>query len=180
MLQRFMKVDMSASRRVRLHQNGSAAWKLAVFFAHSGDSWFWMAGLVLVWLFTRGAWHRHVALMGIGVGALAVLVLAIKFTIRRQRPEGEWGAIYRNTDPHSFPSGHAARAAMLAVMAWGLGPAWFGWAVVLWAPLVSLARVSTGVHYLSDILAGLLLGAAAGFGMLAVAPLLLSWFPFLF
>lgn len=180
MLQRFMKVDMSASRRVRLHQNGSTAWKLAVFFAHSGDSWFWMAGLVLVWLFTRGAWHRHAALMGIGVGTLAVLVLAIKFTIRRQRPEGEWGAIYRNTDPHSFPSGHAARAAMLAVMAWGLGPAWFGWAVVLWAPLVSLARVSTGVHYLSDILAGLLLGAAAGFGMLAVAPLLISWFPFLF
>lgn len=180
MLQRFMKVDMSASRRVRLHQNGSTAWKLAVFFAHSGDSWFWMAGLGLVWLFTRGAWHRHAALMGIGVGALAVLVLAIKFTIRRQRPEGEWGAIYRNTDPHSFPSGHAARAAMLSVIAWGLGPAWFGWAVVLWAPLVSLARVSTGVHYLSDILAGLLLGAAAGFGMLAVAPLLISWFPFLF
>ncbi|GAP15441.1 PAP2 superfamily [Longilinea arvoryzae] len=175
-----MDFDSRISRRVRLHQDGSPAWKLAVFFAHSGDSWFWMAGLVVVWLFARGFWHNHTALLAIGVGVLAVLVLAIKFTIRRQRPEGEWGAIYRNTDPHSFPSGHAARAAMLAVMAWGLGPAWFGWVVLIWAPLVSLARVSTGVHYLSDILAGWVLGVLAGFAMLAIAPLLVGWFPFLF
>ena len=125
--------------------------KVAAFLAHSGDSWFWMAGLGIVWLFTRGEWHIHSALMAGGVVGLAALVLAIKFTVRRQRPPGEWGAIYRNTDPHSFPSGHAARAAMLAVMAIGLGPAWFAWVVAIWAPLVSLARVATGVHYLSDI-----------------------------
>ncbi len=119
-------------------------------------------------------------LLAIGVAVLAVLVLAIKFSIRRERPEGEWGSIYRKTDPHSFPSGHAARAAMLAVMALGLGPAWFGWMVFTWAPLVSLARVSTGVHYLTDILAGLVFGAAAGFGMLALAPVLVRWLPFLF
>ena len=180
MFQRFMHADQHASRQFRLHQDGSAIWKAAVFFAHSGDSWFWMAGLVLIWLLTRGTWHQNAVLMGIGVGGLAVLVLAIKFIIRRERPQGEWGAIYRNTDPHSFPSGHAARAAMLAVMAWGLGPAWFGWTVVLWAPLVSLARGATGVHYLSDIRAGLALGVVAGFGMLAAAPLLMRWFPFLF
>lgn len=175
-----MDFDLHISRYVRLRQDGSLAWKLAVFFAHSGDSWFWMAGLVLVWLFTGGSWHVHTALMAIGVGVLAVLVLAIKFTIRRQRPEGEWGAIYRNTDPHSFPSGHAARAAMLAGMALGLGPTWFGWLVLAWAPLVSLARVATGVHYLSDVLAGWVLGVIAGFAMLAIAPLLVGWFPFLF
>ncbi|TLN08188.1 phosphatase PAP2 family protein, partial [bacterium] len=167
MFQQFMLFDQRVSQHVRLRQNGNLPWKVAVFFAHSGDSWFWMAGLGLIWIFTRDSWHRNAALLAIGVGVLAVLVLGIKFTIRRQRPEGEWGAIYRNTDPHSFPSGHAARAAMLAVMAMGLGPAWFGWMVLVWAPLVSLARVSTGVHYVSDILAGLALGVAAGFGMLA-------------
>jgi len=177
---RLMALDQRISQWVRLQQNGSPAWKLAVFFAHSGDSWFWMAGLALIWLFIRGSWHKNAMLLAIGVAVLAVLVLAIKFSIRRERPEGEWGAIYRNTDPHSFPSGHAARAAMLAVMALGLGPAWFGWAVFIWAPLVSLARVSTGVHYLTDILAGLAIGAAAGFGMLALAPALVRWFPFLF
>jgi undecaprenyl-diphosphatase len=88
--------------------------------------------------------------------------MVIKFTIRRQRPEGEWGAIYRSTDPHSFPSGHAARAVMLAVVAMGTGPAWFAALLVVWAPLVCLARVAMGVHYLSDILAGMLLGLVLG------------------
>lgn len=100
--------------------------------------------------------------MLVAVLLTAVLVLAVKFTVRRRRPEGEWGAIYRSTDPHSFPSGHAARAAMLAVLAAGLGPAWFGAALVAWAPLVSLARVAMGVHYLSDVLAGVLIGIAIG------------------
>ena len=51
------------------------------------------------------------------VGMLAALVLVLKFLIRRRRPEGEWGGIYRQTDPHSFPSGHAARSVLIAVLA---------------------------------------------------------------
>ena len=89
-------------------------------------------------------------------------MLLVKFSVRRQRPEGDWGGIYRLTDPHSFPSGHAARAAMLAVLGVGLGPPWFGAVLVAWTPLVSLARVAMGVHYISDVVAGILLGLLAG------------------
>jgi undecaprenyl-diphosphatase len=88
--------------------------------------------------------------------------MLVKFSVRRRRPEGEWGAIYRKTDPHSFPSGHAARAAMLAMLAAGLGPSWFSLLLALWAPLVILARVAMGVHYLSDVLAGALFGLLLG------------------
>jgi undecaprenyl-diphosphatase len=180
-----LELDARWSRQVRLDPQRRGLFTVAAFLAHSGDSWFWMIGLGLIWLFTLGntalkSWHVSAALLAAGVFVLAFLVLAIKFSIRRQRPAGDWGAIYRNTDPHSFPSGHAARAAMLAVMALGLGPAWFGWLVLAWAPLVSLARVVTGVHYLSDIIAGLLLGALAGFAMLSLAPLLMQVFPFMF
>ena len=55
--------------------------------------------------------------------------------------------IYRKTDPHSFPSGHAARAFMIAVLATGLGPGWLAVVLWVWAPLVSVARVAMGVHY---------------------------------
>ncbi len=179
-LKSFLELDARWSQRVRLAPGQHKVFKIAAFLAHSGDSWFWMIGLGLVWLATRGDWHAKAALMAAGVVGLAFLVLAIKFTVRRQRPVGDWGAIYRNTDPHSFPSGHAARAAMLAVMALGLGPGWFGALVLAWVPLVSLARVVTGVHYLSDIVAGLALGTLAGFGMLSIAPLLMRLFPFMF
>jgi undecaprenyl-diphosphatase len=89
----------------------------------------------------------------------------LKFLIRRQRPEGEWGAIYRRTDPHSFPSGHAARATMLAVLVIGLGPAWLVPIMLVWAPLVTLSRVAMDLHYLSDALAGAVLGIAVGIAM---------------
>jgi undecaprenyl-diphosphatase len=96
-------------------------------------------------------------------------VLAVKVIVRRERPAGKWGDIYRKTDPHSFPSGHATRAALLAVLALGTGPLWFGILLSIWAPLVILSRVAMGVHYLSDVLAGTVLGI-----ILAVAILLLN------
>jgi len=179
-IKNLVELDVFWSRRLRIESQGHWWFKVAAFLAHSGDSWFWMAGLVLVWLLVGGEWRARAALLAAGIAGLAVVVLMIKFTVRRQRPPGEWGAIYRNTDPHSFPSGHAARSAMLVVMAIGLGPAWFAWCVILWAPLVSLARVATGVHYISDILAGILLGLLAGFFMMAIAPWLTGWLPFFF
>ncbi len=112
-----------------------------------------------------------------GIGGLAAVVFIIKFLVRRERPEGDWGAIYRSTDPHSFPSGHAGRAFLIALIASALSPA--GWVVLvlwIWAPLVALARVAMGVHYLSDILAGALLGIlVAWFGLQFYLPLH-TWF----
>jgi undecaprenyl-diphosphatase len=175
-----LKLDADLSQKFRLDSTQAVQKKVAAFLAHSGDSWFWVAGLAFVWLFSKGEWHTKTALMLLGVVGLAFAVLAIKFTIRRRRPEGEWGAIYRNTDPHSFPSGHAARAFMLATLALIAGPAWFGVVVLVWAPLVSLARVTMGVHYLSDVLAGMIVGIAAGLFMAWIDPGLIALFPILF
>jgi membrane-associated phospholipid phosphatase len=175
-----LEYDQRLTDRIRHQKNSGPAWRMAVFFAHSGDSWLWVAGLLVLWLFGTPDWHTRSAILACSVAGLAVLVLAIKFTIRRQRPPGEWGAIYRNTDPHSFPSGHAARAAMLAVMAIGLGPVWFGWLILIWAPLVAIARVMTGVHYLSDIVAGFIFGALVGWALLWFFPLIMPYFPWVF
>jgi undecaprenyl-diphosphatase len=172
-------LDENLSSRIRLKPQ-QPGWRLASFLAHSGDSWFWMAGLGVVWLINWGEWHNRAALLAIAIVIQAVIVLAIKFTVRRQRPEGEWGAIYRNTDPHSFPSGHAARAFMLAVLAWALGPTWFGWLILIWAPVVSMARVAMGVHYLSDVLAGMVVGVLIAILFLEIQPFLLAYVPLIF
>jgi undecaprenyl-diphosphatase len=175
-----MTLDNTISHKMRIRREQRTLWYLSAFLAHSGDSWFWAAGLSLVWLLSSGEWHNRAAYLVIGIVTLAIFVLVIKFSVRRSRPPGDWGAIYRNTDPHSFPSGHAARAFLLASLAVGLGPAWFMWAVIIWAPLVCLARVGMGVHYLSDVLAGVVLGLAAGWVLLLVQTRVLSVVPFLF
>jgi undecaprenyl-diphosphatase len=143
---------------------------LSILFAHSGDSWFWLLGLALAWWLGPEFWKARAIVMVTCILITAVIVMTIKFTVRRQRPAGEWGDIYRRTDPHSFPSGHAARAALLAVLALGMGPAWFGALLLIWAPLVILARVAMGVHYLADVLAGALTGVVLGLVALSLIP----------
>jgi membrane-associated phospholipid phosphatase len=161
-LQSLLRVDARWSTRLRIAEEPGVLRSVAAVIAHSGDSWFWGIGLGMAWLMGDGSlkrWSLHL------IGAIivtAIIVLTIKFIVRRQRPEGEWGAIYRNTDPHSFPSGHAARGILLAVIVIGLGPGWLALALIIWAPLVAIARVAMGVHYLSDVFAGGFLGLAIG------------------
>ncbi len=161
-LEQFLRWDAEVSARLRVAEQPGWLRRAAAFLAHSGDSWFCLAALGVVWWLGDLAWRARALALMQAILITAVVVLILKFTVRRSRPEGEWGGIYRNTDPHSFPSGHAARAFMLAALGLALGPAWFGLALALWAPLVALARVAMGVHYLSDILAGVGLGILMG------------------
>jgi undecaprenyl-diphosphatase len=139
---------------------------MVAFLAHSGHSWCWWGAWGLLWWLGSHFWKNWAQIILLSIIGLAVLVLSIKFLVRRKRPEGEWGGIYRKTDPHSFPSGHAARAILIAVLVTGLGPAWLILALWIWAPLVCMARVTMGVHYLTDILAGMVTGLLAGLGIL--------------
>jgi undecaprenyl-diphosphatase len=159
---RLFELDARISARLRVAEQPGKRRRLAIIFGHSGDSWFWLLALLLLGWMGRDDWRRLALGLILGILLTAVVVLAIKFSVRRQRPEGEWGQVYRRADPHSFPSGHAARALMLAVVALGVGPAWLGWLLVAWAPLVGLARVATGLHFLSDVLVGWVLGLLMG------------------
>jgi undecaprenyl-diphosphatase len=168
-MQPLLRLDAELSRRVRVAEKPGLLRRAAAVLAHSGDSWFWLAGLILCWFLGNSYWRQRAVLMAGSIVATALLVFVVKNLVRRRRPAGEWGAIYRNTDPHSFPSGHAARAALLAVLAAGTGPVWWAALLLVWAPLVSLARAAMGVHYMSDVLAGIFFGSAAGVLILLIA-----------
>jgi undecaprenyl-diphosphatase len=162
MRQRFQELDDRFAGSSQIIEHSRFLRILAVLLAHSGDSWFWLLGLALLWWRGVDYWKQLALVMLISIAVTAVVVMAIKFTVRRSRPEGEWGQIYRSTDPHSFPSGHAARCTMLAVIVLGMGPLWFGVTLMVWAPLVGLARIVLGVHYPSDVVAGMALGVLIG------------------
>ena len=157
-----IELDGQLTAKLRIAEQPGVLRDMAGVLAHSGDSWFWLAGLALVWWLGTDYWKGRALTLIIAILITAMVVFLVKLVVRRKRPEGEWGKFYRSTDPHSFPSGHAVRATMLAVIMLGLGPWWVGVVLLAWAPLVGLARVAMGLHYLSDVLAGILIGFVIG------------------
>lgn len=170
-----LELDARLSDQLRVAEKPGILRNIAVFLAHSGDSWFWFPALLVLWFFSNSTWKQWEVVEFFGVLGLAGVVLAIKILIRRERPQGEWGGIYRNTDPHSFPSGHAARSFLIAVVGTALAPPWLAAVLWVWAPLVALARVAMGVHYLSDVVAGGILGSIVGLIGLQIYPPMVDW-----
>ena len=167
-LERWLELDRRFSAKLRLAETHSRLRRPAILLAHSGDSWYLAPALLLAAWLGGPAVQLLVARLLIGIGVLIVIVFLVKRRFKRQRPEGEWGGFYRRTDPHSFPSGHAGRMAMLAVLMLGLGPAWLGLLMLVWAPAVALARVGMGVHYLSDVIVGAAMGVVVAVALLVV------------
>ena len=96
----------------------------------------------------------------------SLLVALLKESFDRERPplaHPEADALVPLPDSASFPSGHAATAFAAAAAVSALHPRLrvplYGIAV-----LVALSRVYLGVHFLLDVIAGAILGAAIGYG----------------
>ena len=104
----------------------------------------------------RTRWSRGTIAIA---GAYAVNQ-TVKLAVRRPRPQlADLPPLIRTPTQLSFPSAHAATSAAAVHAFWHLLP---------WVPLrgaalaMSLSRVYLGVHYPSDIVAGVLLGATIG------------------
>ena len=84
------------------------------------------------------------------------LYLLLKNALRRQRPVG-LPVFITPSDRYSLPSGHTAAAFLMATVLAASFPLWAP-LLFLWAILVGASRLLLGVHYLSDLVAGALLG----------------------
>jgi undecaprenyl-diphosphatase len=155
--------DVRLSGRLQALGNRSAALRaLAVPFARSADGWIWMLGAALAAVAGTPPVRRQALAVAAAILVTGLAVKLGKTLTRRARPVGEWGVLYRRFDPHAFPSGHSARAMLLAVLACALGSLWLGVLVAVWAVLVAVSRVTLGVHYLSDVVVGAALGLVLG------------------
>lgn len=158
-VEKLLDADRVITRRLVFTEANSLGQALAKLLSHSCDSWYWLIGLLAVWIFGREPWQERAMLVGMAIVLLAMLVLAIKYLVKRQRPEGEWGQVYRALDPHSFPSGHAARAVCIALLGVYFGLGWWAVGLVVWALLVGWSRIALRLHYLVDVIVGWAVGA---------------------
>ncbi|MBI1879571.1 MAG: phosphatase PAP2 family protein [Chloroflexi bacterium] len=129
----------------------------------------WLYGLG--WLGAKAQLCQVVLMMALLVLAAMLLVTLIKFTVRRRRPRPPGEFVTFQYDAYSFPSGHAARLAALAVSVMFFDPL-LGWGFVGLAIGVAGARIAVGIHYLSDVIIGLGLGALVAWAGLTLLPYL--------
>lgn len=117
----------------------------------------------LVLFLSRRRWSALYFLTA-SVGS-ALLVQVVKHTFGRARPED----ILIVSDYGSFPSGHTANAATIAVVAAVLFPhLWVRIVGVAWVVLMAFSRTYLHAHWLSDTVGGALIGAGAALILAAV------------
>jgi undecaprenyl-diphosphatase len=164
-LRSFKRFDNTVSLRLQEIAKSTWARRILAIVAHSADSVVVVPCLFALWWLHDFSRQSLVIPVAAGFALSVVVTSIVKFAVRRRRPVGDWGAFYRKTDPHSFPSGHASRTiTMTIVVVAGRFPL-IAAALLLWSLLVGLSRIILGVHYLYDVLAGYLLGVGIGAGM---------------
>lgn len=146
-------------------------WATAVFnvVTELGSAWFVITLIVAVTallVVQRRSWS-DVLVVPVSSAGAALIVTFIKLAIARPRPTV--GEIVATASGFSFPSGHSAQAvACYGALAWLIAHvtatrrstilAWT--AATVLAILIGFSRLYLGVHWVSDVIGGWVLGAA--------------------
>jgi undecaprenyl-diphosphatase len=137
-------------------------WMLAA--TRLGDGWLWYS-LAFMLLLTGGP-QRYSAVCASGCAALFGILAfkLLKNLSRRPRPfelEPHCWANILPPDQFSFPSGHTMTAFSIALVVSYFYPS-IEVAMYFLAVSIAVSRVVLGMHFLSDVLAGAVLGSALG------------------
>jgi len=135
-----------------------------------GDGWLWYS-LGIILLFVGGA-PRFSAVCAAGAAAIVGVGVfkLLKKLSRRQRPchlEPHCWAEILPPDQFSFPSGHTMTAFAIALVISYFYPSLEGPLYFL-AASIALSRVVLGMHFLSDVLAGAVLGSGLGVASIVI------------
>jgi undecaprenyl-diphosphatase len=130
-----------------------------------GDGWLWYTLSLFVLLF--GGTERLSALgaSGLAAGVGIILFLFLKRLTGRKRPcalEPHCWATLLPPDQFSFPSGHSITAFAYATPLMAHYPSVMV-GLLFCAVSIAASRVLLGMHFLSDVLAGSVIGIALGY-----------------
>jgi undecaprenyl-diphosphatase len=166
--QHLLERDHALTSRATTLIRGPVPRAIATILAHTGDSMVWLFGGVLLWRFGIDVWARAGERIVLSTALAWIASTVLKYFFQRPRPEGEQGLFYLDIDQHSLPSGHATRIGGLMVVLAGLLPLWGTLGLIVWGLLVCVSRVALGLHYVGDMVVGLIVGVGAGALLLAM------------
>jgi undecaprenyl-diphosphatase len=137
-------------------------WMIAA--TRMGDGWLWygLGSILLVY----GGPQRFLAVGAAGAAAVVGILVfkALKKLSHRRRPcqlEPHCWSKVLPPDRFSFPSGHTMTAFSIALVVSYFYPSLEATLFFL-AASIAVSRVVLGMHFLSDVLAGVVLGVALG------------------
>ncbi|MBM7037376.1 phosphatase PAP2 family protein [Vibrio ulleungensis] len=160
---RIAQFDLNFSILCLDHRFSIEVAKVCRWISRTGDGPLYVVlAMALLWLRPTLGWSFLCA----GLLAFAIelpIYWLTKNAVRRRRPAELTRVIpafITPSDRYSLPSGHSAAAMVMATLIAYFFPA-FAVVALLWAMAVGLSRILLGVHFLSDVIVGMLLGAAS-------------------
>jgi len=141
-----------------------------IWATRGGDGWLWYAQGVAILIF--GGPPRYVAVATSCVAAAAgiALFLILKKKIGRKRPstvEPHCWATLLPPDQFSFPSGHTITAFAVSLPLTHYYPG-LTISLLFCAVSIAVSRIVLGMHFLSDVLAGCLIGCGVGWSTILI------------
>lgn len=150
-----VSLDYAFSARCLEHRFNQHVAKVSRWVSHAGDGYLYALLAVLAYCYAERGEH-FVTLAGKSFVLELGLYLSLKQLFRRDRPK-KLPVFIKPSDRFSFPSGHSAGAFVMAACVAEVFP---GFSVLAYtcSSLIACSRVLLGVHFISDVLAGALLG----------------------
>ncbi|MCG3731391.1 phosphatase PAP2 family protein [Vibrio cincinnatiensis] len=156
------KLDLAFSVFCLHHKFNQPIARVSKAISHTGDGHLYLLFGLLAWV---GDSLNGVTFLITGVIAFAIelpLYWGLKNSFQRRRPE-EFSplltAFITPSDRYSLPSGHTAAAFLMASVIGHFYPP-LSFLALLWAGFIGTARILLGVHFLTDVIIGALLGTS--------------------